>query len=418
MHVQYHKRISNAVASLYIYSEEDLLLDYQLDDVFTAFVYPQHRYCLFSTYSAIVAVKYNDIFHRCDGKYTIIIFQPGFVPEKLDGKRKEHVRYGLISGSDGDAMAYAKQASEGAIIALPNGCLVHVDEVFAHVPKGEDASSISIALTQVEVDKLLHWDRTSKTRFKFEAKIQFELKHSYFQRLHKAVDKLSLDIIAKIMPDEDDFRKYEVVRQSRPKYEQLDLDYTGQMQALNAILSSCSTAPILVVGPFGTGKTRLLARAAYQILSIKPEKARVLVCAHHQASADTFLEYFGHMKVDEDEPWNIELVRIIPNKSYHSDVRDTYDYLFKTSGEIQSLNKFQLVITTLGTAPHLHKFGRRFFTHILMDEGAQTREPDSVGPLCLASKETKIVIAGDHYQVGCMSNSSYRIFLLIESCIR
>ena len=35
-----------------------------------------------------------------------------------------------------------------------------------------------------------------------------------------------------------------------------------------------------------------------------------------------------------------------------------------------------------------------------MDEGAQTREPESVGPLCLANKETKIVIAGDHNQVG------------------
>ena len=329
----------------------------------------------------------------------------------MDGKRKEHVRYGLISGSDGDAMAYAKQASEGAIIALPNGCLVHVDEVFARVPKGEDATSISIALTQVEVDKLLQWDRRSKTRFEFEANIQFELKHSYFQRLHKAVDKLSPEIIAKIMPGEGDFRKYEVVQQSWPKYEQLELDYTGQMQALNAILSSCSTAPVLVVGPFGTGKTRLLARAAYQILSIKSKKARVLVCAHHQASADTFLEYFGQMKVDEDEPWHIELVRIIPNKCYESNVCRKYEYLFKTAAEIRSMNKFQLVVTTLGTALHLHKFGRRFFTHILMDEGAQTREPESVGPLCLANKETKIVIAGDHYQVGCASNPPFRILL-------
>ena len=312
-------------------------------------------------------------------------------------------------------MAYAKQASEGALIALPNGYLVHVRQVFAHVPRGEDATSICIAVTKSEVNKIVQWDHKSKTQFKFEANVRFELKHSYFQRLHKAVDKLSPEIIAKIMPGEGDFRKYEVVRQSRPKYEQLELDYTGQMQALNAILSSCSTAPVLVVGPFGTGKTRLLARAAYQILSIKSKKARVLVCAHHQASADTFLEYFGQMKVDEDEPWRIELVRIIPNKRYESNVCHKYEYLFKTAAEIHSMNKFQLVVTTLGTALHLHKFGRRFFTHILMDEGAQTREPESVGPLCLANKETKIVIAGDHYQVGCTSNPPFRVFY-IELC--
>ena len=325
------------------------------------------------------------------------------MPDNLDDEREEHgVRYGLISGSDGDAMAYAKQASEGALIALPNGSLVHVRQVFAYVPRGEDATSISIAVTKSEVNKIVQWDRGCKTQFKFEAIIWFELKHSYFQRLHKAVDKLSPEIIAKIMPEESDFREYDIVRQSKPKYEQLELDYTGQMQALSAIVSSCSTAPILVVGPFGTGKTRLLARAAYQILRIKRNKARVLVCAHHQASVDTFLEYFGQMKGDKDEPWHVELVRIIPNKRYRSNIRSMYNHLFKTVREIQSLkmDRFQLVITTLGTALHLHKPGKKFFTHILMDEGAQTREPESVGPLCLANQETKIVIAGDHYQVG------------------
>ena len=338
------------------------------------------------------------------------------MPANLDDEREEHVRYGLISGSDGDAMAYAKQASEGAIIALPNGYLVHVQHVFASVPRGEDATSISIALSKSEVNKIVQWDRKSKTLFEFEANVRFELKHSYFQRLHKAVDKLSPEIIAKIMPEESDFRKYDFVRQSRPKYEQLELDRTGQIQALNAIVSSCSTAPILVVGPFGTGKTRLLARAAYQILRIKHKKARILVCAHHQASVDTFLEYFGQMKEDESEPWDVELVRIIPNKSYHSNICSMYKHLFKTVREIQSLkiDRFQLVITTLGTALHLHKPGKKFFTHILMDEGAQTREPESVGPLCLANQETKIVIAGDHYQVG---NSQLGIPFLIESCL-
>ena len=35
-----------------------------------------------------------------------------------------------------------------------------------------------------------------------------------------------------------------------------------------------------------------------------------------------------------------------------------------------------------------------------MDEGAQAREPEAVAPLCLATKNTKIVIAGDQFQVG------------------
>ena len=42
---------------------------------------------------------------------------------------------------------------------------------------------------------------------------------------------------------------------------------------------------------------------------------------------------------------------------------------------------------------------RGFYTDILIDEGAQTREPETVGPLSLAGRFTRIVIAGDHRQV-------------------
>ena len=41
----------------------------------------------------------------------------------------------------------------------------------------------------------------------------------------------------------------------------------------NLIMNINIQAPILVAGPFGTGKTRLLARAAYEILKWK--KSRV-----------------------------------------------------------------------------------------------------------------------------------------------
>ena len=49
-------------------------------------------------------------------------------------------------------------------------------------------------------------------------------------------------------------------------------------------------------------------------------------------------------------------------------------------------------------------FSPGFFTHILMDEGAQAREPEAVAPLCLATKDTKIVIAGDSSQVGLLQS--------------
>ena len=352
---------------------------------------------------------HTNLSYRGDGEYTIEVFQRGFRPERLEDEREEeHVRYGLISGVDGDAVANAKQASEGALVTLRSGHTIHVRQVFAFAPRHKDATCISIGLTQSAMDtlKLDQRHRNAKTNFEFNAFVQFELKHSYFQRLHRAIDKVSPEIIAKVMPEENDFREGNHFIAGRPEYERLELDRTGQMQALDAITSSRSTAPVLVVGPFGTGKTRLLARAAYQILRSRHERVRVLVCAHHQASVDTFMEYFGEMKQDPNEPWPVEVVRIIPNRSYHSKTQNQFKELYKTRREIQdlrmdTLNSIRLVVTTLGTALQLTpKLGKRFFTHILMDEGAQTREPESVGPLCLANKDTKIIIAGDHYQVG------------------
>jgi len=60
------------------------------------------------------------------------------------------------------------------------------------------------------------------------------------------------------------------------------------------------------------------------------------------------------------------------------------------------------------TAPQLIKMKVRPFTHILIDEGAQTREPEAVAPLGLADDNAKIVIAGDHLQV---------IFAYISLCL-
>ena len=344
------------------------------------------------------------LFDRCDGEYTVTIYQPGFKPNRLeDDNMEEHLRYGLISSSNGDAISYAKQASESAVITLPSGARIHVTHIFARPPKGEDG--ISIALTKEASSSLIESDRKARTRIVFEAYVMFELKHSYFQRLHTAVHRLLPSIMAKIMPDKDNFRVgLSHMSIHNPHYDELQLDETGQLQALHSIISSNSNAPILIVGPFGTGKTRLLARAAYQILTQRSGgvKPQILVCAHHQASVDTFMEYFGQMKLDGKLRHSVNLTRIIPNGHYRSKTRNEYDDWYKTKDEIHHLNKehIHLVVTTLSTAPKLYyKGGNGFFTHILMDEGAQTREPESVAPLCLANDNTKIVIAGDHYQV-------------------
>ena len=80
-----------------------------------------------------------------------------------------------------------------------------------------------------------------------------------------------------------------------------------------------------------------------------------------------------------------------------------YSKFYITATEIEQSRKLpQVIVTTLSTSLHLQAYVRKtgkYFTHILMDEGAQTREPESVAPLTMARSDTKIIITGDHKQV-------------------
>ena len=319
-------------------------------------------------------------------------------------ERYKYERYGHISSDDGDTLAHAKQASQGSFIMLGNNSSVHAEYVYFKLPLTANSNAISIGFVKEQHEELNKSRKKCKIAYNFKAIVKFELKHSYFNRLHQALDNLPKLVIQKLIPanevlltcksEENDYRVYP------PLYENIELDQHVQMKALYAILKSSPALPILVAGPFGTGKTRLLARAAYEIL--KKKWSRVLICAHHQASADTFVKYFGEIKTDKKKPWDVGMLRVIPPNDIHSETREKYNNFYKNRYDVKrsDLIKNRLVITTLGTAPHLSKdINAGFFTDILIDEGAQTREPETVGPLTLAGHNTRIIIAGDHCQV-------------------
>ncbi len=349
----------------------------------------------------VTTILYHMLYRYCDGVYDVHIYQSNHIPYGLSYENKEkYDRYGYIDSEDGDRLSHAKQASEGSFIMLQNGH-VHTRHVFAK-PKDVNSSAIMFGLYKEDSQKL------KRCSFTYPTKIVFELKHSYFGRLHKALVRLPRHAVLRLNPTMDELSKPKLepshyYHSKEPPHEDLQLD-ESQKKALHVILNATREFPILLAGPFGTGKTRLLARAAYDIL--KKKNSRVLICAHHQTSADTFVEIFGKSIADFYEPWYEEVIRVLPEGSYHSSARRKYGDLFESIGDIteERLEKCRLVITTLGTAPRLlFKIPRgkkyHFFTDILIDEGAQTREPETIGPLSLAGTYTKIVIAGDHCQV-------------------
>ena len=350
-------------------------------------------------------------FYRCHQNYAIYIFQSNFIPDGLQS-RGDYVRFGYIdSSNDGNKLAHAKQASHGSYIILDNHSYVYANHVHAWVPLSANYSAIIIAFDEAQHNKLTKSAVYSRNVFNFTAEVRFELKHYYFTGLHQAISHLPWEMIRRLIPTEEVL--YSAIKTNPFKkssntcdYDQLKLDKL-QTKALNRVLESKSPLPVLLAGPFGTGKTRLLARAAYEIL--KESKRRVLICAHHQTSVDTFVEYFGAIKRSKKHPWQINMIRVIATDAYQSRTRKKYGIYFKSklNLSVKDFGSNRLFITTYSTASSLYQKipgesparKREFFTDFLLDEGAQTREPETVGPLAPAGPEARIVLSGDHCQV-------------------
>ena len=305
-----------------------------------------------------------------------------------------------IHGMTAEKCEYAKQAAEGGTIKY--GSL----EVFAAVLGMSSKNGKAVLYLGI---------RQPPWKVQFECKmavnIEFHLKHSYFVSLHRAIQQCHLrNTVAKLIPHEYrlDYMHYSTIEDDLlcdvPPSFQVDNEY--QLNALKRLISSRSCAPYLITGPFGTGKTRLLAAAAYQILSgvgnpknpleHQNRTKRVLLATHHMQTADSYLELYFGPEVSRNA--SIKVSRLCGDD--YRVKSSNYEELYLTDKDLGNYFEHNLIITTLLTAPRIHKRVEcGFFTHILVDEAAQAREPEVVAALALADMDTKIVLAGDHLQV-------------------
>ena len=302
--------------------------------------------------------------------------------------KREYIRYGTITRNDDDVISYAQQAAESAHLLLGDRTTIDVDFASPVVYNG----GIVIGFSQKALTVLAKWRKRDVLVGidKLESYVRFELKHSYFERQHVALENLPPYVIQKILPHtKKNGQHVALFRQTCQAM--LNLDDSGQMQALRAILSDNTAAPVIIAGPFGTGKTRVLARAALELIAQKWYN-KILICAHHQASADTFIEHFG--KLQRNGVLSTIVIIRVTTPDYHSKTMKEFPSYFKRSASANS----RIIVTTLGLSHYMHHI--RPFTHIFIDEAAQTRETEAIIPLTLAEPDTKIVIAGDHCQVS------------------
>ena len=181
-----------------------------------------------------------------------------------------------------------------------------------------------------------------------------------------------------------------------------------QVTAMEAILLSSSVLPVVMAGPFGTGKTFLLS-CAVEYLMKNCQSSFVLVCTLTNSAANVYLEYFYKTIF----PNSVDILRLVyahrMQTSIPQHIRQRYclfDMKKKCFGypNESEAKKYRVIVTTLGLAQELLKLKLTgHFTHIFIDEAAQVTVPEVMMALSLASNTTKVVLAGDHMQVSTCS---------------
>lgn len=345
----------------------------------------------------------------------MVVYQAGFKPNwiRRSAELQGYVRYGRIEGIDSDKIAYATQASEAVYIINSASEQVKADIMRENYDHTDE--NLYIGFTHKDADHLgsVFQDLSRSSKTYDQVKVEFEVKHFYFDNLVKSVNFIDPVIIQRLLPQAYDFLPrlpgyFEYKPHMRVLVNQLDPD--DQLNALKTIaMCPAQSPPILINGSFGTGKTRVLAIAAYYITEMARETARVLICAHHQASADNFVEtYFGEMVTSTNYSWQVRFIRLI-SKNYLVRSKSYSKFYMKFNDlrnevlhrRISNCSGNLVIATTFFTAIRLQElFTPGFFTHILIDEGAQAREAETIASLSIASSGTKIVIAGDSCQVG------------------
>ncbi|XP_023598365.1 LOW QUALITY PROTEIN: helicase with zinc finger domain 2 [Trichechus manatus latirostris] len=161
--------------------------------------------------------------------------------------------------------------------------------------------------------------------------------------------------------------------------------------------------PLLIYGPFGTGKTYTLAMASLEVT--RQPHTKVLICTHTNSAADIYIrEYFhGHVSSGHPEatPLRVMYTDRPPSQTDAATLRycclteDGRAFRPPTRTELQ---RHCIVVTTTSQACEL-RVPAGFFSHILIDEAAQMLECEALTPLRYATPHTRIVLAGDHLQV-------------------
>ena len=223
-----------------------------------------------------------------------------------------------------------------------------------------------------------------------------------FKFMHNAIDQISIRDVFPINHQQGkktwNFDKYEDLTRE-------------QSVALNKMVECADGPPVLLLGPFGSGKTRTMAHAVLELYGRMKRRnsfdLKILICTHSNSAADHYIENFIDPFLVHENPSYPVLIRVNWELRYTASVSPTVlKYCEVRNGKFVQpkkgdIEKHIIVVSTLVTANTLHEIGigKDFFTHIFIDEAAQAMEVEAIIPLMLKGERTKVILAGDHFQV-------------------
>ncbi|KAL7300371.1 hypothetical protein TKK_0006992 [Trichogramma kaykai] len=180
-----------------------------------------------------------------------------------------------------------------------------------------------------------------------------------------------------------------------------------QKEAVAAMMapSNLILPPILILGPFGTGKTSTIAQAL-RILLVNDLQSKVILCTHSNSAADLYVKEFFDLWYKETEDQRLKPLRIY----YKGRTLNTVHLAVRPYCPIDSNGRFRdptpdelencgLVISTLATSSCLTGLDYTP-THIIIDEAAQALECEALACLSMATPKTRLILAGDQMQLA------------------
>ncbi|XP_077380130.1 putative helicase with zinc finger domain isoform X2 [Festucalex cinctus] len=245
---------------------------------------------------------------------------------------------------------------------------------------------------------------------KIQVELQFQLNRLPLCEMHYALDRIKDSKDNSILFPDVSLVPTIPWSPNRQWDEQLDPRLNAkQKEAILAITTPLSIPlpPVLIIGPYGTGKTFTLAQAVKHIL--RQETSRVLICTHSNSAADLYIKDYLHPYVEAGNPHARPLRVYFRNrwvKTVHPVVQQ-YCLIANTQVTFKmptrdDILRHRVVVVTLSTSQYLCQLDLEpgLFTHILLDEAAQAMECETIMPFALASSTTRIVLAGDHMQLS------------------